>query len=526
MRQLRVLYQLARADLLERTRRSSFLVTLGAIVYLGYLVNAGTLRLKLDQYQGELNAAWIGGVMATIATFFLSLFGFFLVRNAIDRDEHTGVGQIIATTPLGKFLYIAGKALSNFLFLIVPVAILVLAAFAMQVLQGNAGSFDIGALVAPFLGVVLPALVVTAALAVLFETISWLRGAVGAIVYITIWTTTLSLAFLGTQPLADWSGTAVIWQSMAAAVRRQFPDYSAGFNITFTPPTEMQTFKWTGIVWTPDIVLGRLLWVGVALGLVFVASLLFNRFDPSRVRPRRKGSTVSEETVAEEVPEPAEPYPLETVGLSALASRPRSAALGRALIAELRILLKGQHWWWYGGVAVLVLGGLFSPLAEARSGWLVAAWIWPLALWSGLGVRELRYRTQQIIFSSAHPLLRQFPATWMAGFAMTALIGGGVAVRLLAAGDWSGLTGWLAGALFIPSLALALGVWSGSGRLFEVVYIVLWYIGPLQGAKAPGMDFLGATDASVAAGTPERFLAAAGVLLIVALAGRWRQLRS
>ena len=36
-------------------------------------------------------------------------------------------------------------------------------------------------------------------------------------------------------------------------------------------------------------------------------------------------------------------------------------------------------------------------------------------------------------------------------------------------GDWRGLLAWLTGALFIPTLALALGVWSGSSKLFEIV---------------------------------------------------------
>jgi hypothetical protein len=35
------------------------------------------------------------------------------------------------------------------------------------------------------------------------------------------------------------------------------------------------------------------------------------------------------------------------------------------------------------------------------------------------------------------------------------------------AGDGSGLAAWAVGALFIPTLALALGVWSGSSKLLR-----------------------------------------------------------
>ena len=53
----------------------------------------------------------------------LSLPAFYLVKNAIERDKQTGVGQIIATTPLSKPLYTLGKAFSNFVFLALMVAV-------------------------------------------------------------------------------------------------------------------------------------------------------------------------------------------------------------------------------------------------------------------------------------------------------------------------------------------------------------------------------------------------------------------
>ena len=50
-------------------------------------------------------------------------------------------------------------------------------------------------------------------------------------------------------------------------------------------------------------------------------------------------------------------------------------------------------------------------------------------------------------------------------------------------GDWTAAGAWAVGALFIPTLALALGVWSGSGKLFEVVFLVLWYSAPCSGCR-------------------------------------------
>src|SRR5207342_3563182 len=99
-------------------------------------------------------------------------------------------------------------------------------------------------------------------------------------------------------------------------------------------------------------------------------------------------------------------------------------------------------------------------------------------IWSAMGTRETRLRTEQMVFSAPHPVRRQLPACWLAGVLIAVLTGGGTGIRLLLAGDNLGVVAWLVGAFFIPTMALALGVWSGSSKLFEVLYLLMWYLGP------------------------------------------------
>ena len=102
MNTLRVLYQLALADFYERARRYRFLLTLAAVIYMGVLVNNGTLTLDLGsgdpntlllRYRGQLNSAWIGTMTVLVTNTFLGLFGFYLVKDCIERDIRTGVGR-------------------------------------------------------------------------------------------------------------------------------------------------------------------------------------------------------------------------------------------------------------------------------------------------------------------------------------------------------------------------------------------------------------------------------------------------
>jgi hypothetical protein len=141
-----------------------------------------------------------------------------------------------------------------------------------------------------------------------------------------------------------------------------------------------------------------------------------------------------------------------------------------------------------------------------------------------MGTREARQGTEQLVFSIAHPLSRQLPACWLAGVLVAMLTGSGTGLRLLLARDSAGLAAWAGGALFIPTLALALGVWSTSSKLFEVIYTLLWYIGPAN-QTAP-LDYMGATGVSSRSGTPLVFLTCTLILGALALVGRKRQIRS
>src|SRR5664280_1898665 len=113
MRPTRVLYAMVRADFLERVRRYSFLLTLAFSLYLGYAVYAGQVTLQSDGYRGEDNSAWVGAVIGLVGSVWISLVGFYVVKNSIQRDRQTRVGQILATTPISKSFYTLAKALSN-----------------------------------------------------------------------------------------------------------------------------------------------------------------------------------------------------------------------------------------------------------------------------------------------------------------------------------------------------------------------------------------------------------------------------
>ncbi|HYU34871.1 MAG TPA: hypothetical protein VEW48_22195, partial [Thermoanaerobaculia bacterium] len=453
---VRMVGHLMRADFLERVRRYSFLVTLAATVWLGYLVGAGKIELWIGSVRGAYNSAWIATVMALVVNTFLSLAGFYIVKSSVERDRQTGVGQILATTPMSRPLYTLGKTLSNLAVLGSMLAVLGISAIAIQLVAGEDRRVDLLQIALPFLLLSLPMLALVAAAAVLFETVPGLRRGFGNVVWFFVWSALIPMGIqLG--GLLDPLGINLVNRNLESAAAAAFGPAKRGFALGGIQHTEpIQIMRWGGLHWTPDLLLTRLVWLLAAAGVALAAALFFDRFDPARGRRGARAARrtnlangATEETAPSFVPVPA-------VHLTPLSEASRRFRLLDVLRAELRLLLQGLRWWWWAGAAGFVIASLAAPLDAVQKVVLPLAWMWPMFLWSSLGAREIRWDTTALLFSAARPLGRQLPATWLAGVALAVLTGSGAALRFLATGHWNSLGAWVVGALFIPTLALAL----------------------------------------------------------------------
>ncbi len=520
MKSVHVIYHLARADFFERVRRYSFLVMFGLVVFLGYQTAIGNMALELGLYRGEFNSAWVGAMMSLIATFFIGWFGFYLVKGSVARDRETGVGQIMATTPLTRPLYLIGKWLSNFAVLMSMVTVLAVGAIVIQFLQGENTQINLFALLSPFVFIVMPLMALVAAAAVLFEAVSFLQGGFGNIVYFFAFITFLPLFMenptLKQYPPFEPTGLGILASEMGKAVTAIYPEYNGDFSLGGGFGVATKVFTWNGVQWTPEIILARFSLLALSALLIFFAALFFDRFDPSRAKPKRMKPGVSKPDLSPATTSQA----LPNVQLTPLNKAANRFSFFNVLIAEIKLLLKGQRWRWYVIMAGIIIACLVNLSIAVREFVLPIAWVWPILIWSAIGNREIHNSVLQMTFSSASPLLRQLPAQWLAGFIVTLLVGIGAIIRLTVDGNSVGLLALLSGAFFIPSLALASGVWSGTSKLFEILYMLIWYLGPMN--KIMQLDYIGSHGNA----RPEFFIPFSIVLIASAFLGRIRQIRT
>lgn len=541
MSRLRSVLELARGDFLERARRYSFLVTLAAAAYLAYTVQRGWWLVRIGDFAPAEGPAQLGMLVAVATGTMLSLVGFYVVKGSVDRDRTTGVGPILAATPLSHLQYAASKFVSNLAVLASMLAVLTLLALGMTAGRGDLTASAVWSVAAPIVLVTGPAMAFVAGLALLFDSVPWLRGAAGNVLYFFVWTGLLSTVLVG-SPAVDLTGFGLVQESLMEALRAAHPESAAqGFTVQLRPGglPETTRFPWSGVDWSAVRIAWRLYWVAAGVGLAALGSVLLRVFDPyaegdtapdpgedAEVTAAGPGIRSTDAPSGLPAASASEPDRRRTDGFSvSTLPAPRRAggpaAFLRTTLGELRLLLAGHAWWWYGALVSATVAAFVVPPGQVGTP-LLLSWLLPVAAWSSLGCRERTHGTEQMLFSSPAPLARQLPAQLAAGVLLALLAASGPLLRWALLGDTTSLAAAGSGALFVPALAVSAGAWSGSSRLFEALYVVLWYIGPLNGV--PQLDFMGVTGRAFDVGASGVFLAAAVALVAAGWAGRSRRL--
>jgi hypothetical protein len=510
MNRLQAGYYVFRSDLLERIRSYAFLLTMSATLLLAVLfvppVDAHYAVVSISGFRGIYNAAWVGSSVAMSTLSCMLLLGFYLIKNTVERDRRTGVGQILESTSVSKLVYISGKFASNFMVLTLIVLITGAVSIFMVIVRGESSSLQAGALLIPFVVMVLPVIAVVAAVALVFESVHWLSGGLGNILYFFIWARLLdymsSFQWLnGYIQMSSLMGFEVFYDSFESVFRHTMPGIDVVIEdgiLALDQP--LQTYVWPGLDWNLPLLAGRFIWILVALGLIVAAALLFRGFGHDRERPRsvtRFFARRKEEQLVEVSGTVLLDQPSSWV-YSALPPIKQQICMVELVYAELKLMSKIPPWWWTV-IAILGIGCCFLlPFDLVRGFAGPLCWVWPILLWSSLGVREKLHGTEQILFSSLSPDRRQLIATWMAGWLVTLFTGIGFGFQMMVYGGlWEGAA-WFVGSLFIPTFALGLGLWTGTSKVFEVSYLLFIFVGLLNEVEI--FDFMGSIPSTVQRG--------------------------
>jgi hypothetical protein len=420
--------------------------------------------------------------------------------------------------------YLLGKLVSNFLTL-GSMALVFL--FSVPMLQRHRGpDYPIEPLtiLAQFVPIVVPTLAFVAALAVLWECIPLLKRGLGNVAYFAGWIYIVTASGLRQSKWLDWLGYRAFMDSGHAAARAQGIAAVRDFELNVGRMTSDHPgrFLWNGIPWNMATMAARLEWLVLAVGVGLLGMHFFRRFDPDyagapansawqrflgRFQGKQNGTQPESKWATAALPRSL------VAGYSQIDRFGQQFQFVSVVKAELKLMLRSVPWPVYGVMGVINFIAIVAP-AQEHMNVLPLVWIAPVLLWSQMGTRERRENTAGLLFSAPHSFLRQLPALWTAGALVTLLSAIGMVGRALIHHDVHMLATCFAGALFVPSLALACGVWSTSPRLFEALYCMWWYIA-VNGA--PFADFVGMTPHS----SPSTYTALGVALFAAAMLRRW-----
>jgi len=483
-----------RADYLQRTRSYAFLITMLVSVCLAYTfvpaAGAKYSTVRIGDFIGENNAAWIGHITAIMASTFLWLLGFYLINNGIKRDKETGVGQIIATTQISNFKYLLAKALSNFFVLLTITIIIMVMALSLVIIRGSNYRFDAMQFFFPYIFTTIPSIFFVSVLAVFAEVVLGRYSNLQNIAFFILFMVIINLINTSSNTNLHWLdvlGTKQLTDGMENVINTHYSKTTEIVSVGFIFSSHStKYFLFDGTHWSAIFILSRLVWTGFAFLLLLIAARLFHRFDVTErvTRKKKKNKIDIIETQ----------LPLREIHLSSLPVAATAFGIGQFVKIEFLMLLrKGPKWFW-----IINLGGFialsFMPLTIAHQIGLPVLWFLQINRWADLATKEKYNRTHYFTYAAYKPLQRLLTSQIIAGILLATALATPVIIRYAINGEYSAAITIILGAIFIITLSVCSGIISGGKRIFEIIFFMLTYVN-ISGA--PVLDYFGSFNHSV-----------------------------
>lgn len=418
--------------------------------------------------RGRYSSAWIGMVAALMYSSMLSLAGFYLVRGTVTRDLETRTWQLLVATTMSRGGYLLAKWLSHMVVFGLLVGAGLAVGLVAQVLRAEDVRIDLLELVKPVLVLTLPSLALTAALAVWFDLVPWLRRSAGNVVFFVLWVTLFSF---GVSQADQSPGAALPWpgdpHGMLVAeydLSHAWPTVDAGKELGLSigsqalegrPPVLLDWTQWQV---TAETLRGRGAWLALALLLLALAVPFLDRCAAhvgSPGKSRGDGARLR--------------------WLEAALSPLQRSSFGALVAAELRLVLRPRRAWWWLALLATMGVQVFAP-DKAMAIAVIVAWVLALDVLARLVLREHDTHTGALVFTA--PGMRQrlllVRAIVAIGLAWALTL---PALLRLAVSHPQAALATLAAGLSLALWGMATGVLFRNGRMFELVVLAAAYVG-------------------------------------------------
>lgn len=475
-----------RADFLIRFRRVSTAVVFLLVSAFAYIwipaPSTGRALIQINGHRAINNAGAIGLGTASLGMIFIGLFGYYVVSNTIRRDVTTRCGLVAASTPMRSSEYLLGKFIGNLAFLATFISGFMVTSMIMLLVRAEA-PFEPLVFIRQYVLLTPSAIVFVAAVAVFFESIPWLAGKFGDVVYFFLWA-----AFIGLVVGNDVSNGRINWARcfdftgfgfMIEQMQHKLGTHevsigSSAFNAALPPVI------FPGLTLTREWIIPRMVSTVMPLALLPVAGLFFHRFDPVRTKQR---SEKGQRNWLGRIQNLFKPLSRGAVSLMLSAAPDRSFFGAMWIDAALTFTLFPLAF--VAFIAATVVG-LVAPAASSLPIIFAALAI----MVSDISTRDSRAETTASVRSIAP--LRERYLWWKFGSSclFSFLLCAGAILRSMPRGPIP-LCALVVGICFVAATATALGIVTSNPKTFIVAFLSFWYVVVNDRGANSLLDFAG-----------------------------------
>ncbi len=476
----------------RRTATVVILLIVGMTVYLIVPeISSGRALMEIEGRRVIYSSVTIAMATAILCSLLLSLLGTYLAGNSFRRDLLARTAYVIAGTPVHNSEYVIGKFIGGALYLGAILLACMVSSIIMFLIRGE-GNFEPLAFLGIYLWIGIPTVFFCAAAALLFESVPFLSGRMGDVLYFFLWGALLGLpvAMLETNGGPQWlrlfdiTGIVPIIEITRTKFHTLFISIGSNSFKSNLPPLNFGEIDWS---WR--LIADRCSTFVVPLFLLIVTVNVFHRFDPSRksstVRYSRKNLMTSFNVLLKPLTRFLLMGTGNTMGKrSSFLQDIRADVLATFMLSPIAVV----------ALIVVTVLSLSLELSSLQEGLLPVIIVILIIILSDVAVRDYSANTLKLLFT-APGIQKNF--VWLKFFSATvlAVCFTGIPILRLWAGKPAQAISLLVGTCFLSAGAVCLGIAIKSQKAFIVLYLMLVYIA-LNAKEVASFDFAGFTGAA------------------------------
>lgn len=484
---LNIICQVLKADLLERTRRFSFLALCTVGVFLAFFsvpdVKAPFVSIAIEPeiFKQGSNPSWIPMAVSLCGGLLFPFIGLSYIKNNISSDRKTGLLYLMESMNMKRSSYIIGKFLSNVLLLSFMWILVAVSAGIMVLLRFPNQSIDLYAFITPFFSMV-PGLIFASAFAIFLESTALLGNKSGNAVGLTILFIMFLINYLNSQSqfilfrLLDFSSYRWLMDTINHEV---IPIIGRCVEETgilvpgglFADSIGNQELYFHGIIINSQYLVDKFIFSILSLILAGLSIIFLEPYEKKQEEQAKNRRLL-------------------------IKPNRRKKYFG-AFLSEFYMIFNSASKYWILFLLCLWAGTILAPLNYVQNYIWFILLIFSVPIFSQIGCRNYEYGLTDYFITIKSALIKQMVYSYLGGVVLLFIITIPVIVRNLLSNNYLSIISYILFIFFIPAMSCFLGEYSKSRRAFETVYLLICFLL----INVPSFLFIGYVTAAMLAGT-------------------------